>query len=34
MSRHKAREISFKYVYQIAFGQPLIVEENGFGIWL
>lgn len=30
MSRHKAREISFKYVYQIAFGQPLIVEENGF----
>lgn len=30
MSRHKAREISFKYVYQIAFGQPLIVEEDGF----
>ena len=30
MSRHKAREISFKYVYQIAFGQSLIVEEDGF----
>lgn len=30
MSRHKAREISFKYVYQIAFGQPLIIEEDNF----
>lgn len=30
MSRHKAREISFKYVYQIAFGQPLIVEDDNF----
>ena len=30
MSRHKAREISFKYIYQIAFGQPLIVEDDGF----
>lgn len=30
MSRHKAREIAFKYVYQIAYGQPLLVEEDGF----
>lgn len=30
MSRHKAREIAFKYIYQIAYGQPLIVEEDGF----
>jgi len=30
MSRHKAREIGFKYVYQIAFGQPLIIENDGF----
>lgn len=30
MSRHKSREIAFKYVYQIAYGQPLVVEEDGF----
>lgn len=30
MSRHKAREIAFKYVYQIAYGQPLVVEDDGF----
>ena len=30
MSRHKSREIAFKYIYQIAYGQPLIVEEDGF----
>ena len=30
MSRHRAREISFKYIYQIAFGQPLKVEDDGF----
>ena len=30
MSRHKAREISFKYIYQIAFGQPLKTEDDEF----
>ena len=30
MSRHKSREIAFKYVYQIAYGQPLVVEDDGF----
>ena len=30
MSRHKAREIAFKYIYQIAYGQPLLVEDDGF----
>lgn len=30
MSRHKSREIAFKYIYQIAYGQPLIVEDDGF----
>ena len=30
MSRHKAREIAFKYIYQIAYGQPLRVEDDGF----
>ncbi len=30
MSRHKAREISFKYIYQLEFGQPLEVEEDEF----
>ena len=30
MSRHKSREIAFKYVYQIAYGQPLLVEDDGF----
>lgn len=30
MSRHKAREIAFKYIYQIAYGQPLVVEDDGF----
>ena len=30
MSRHKSREIAFKYIYQIAYGQPLVVEDDGF----
>ena len=30
MSRHKSREIAFKYIYQIAYGQPLEVEDDGF----
>jgi len=30
MSRHKSREIAFKYIYQIAYGQPLLVEDDGF----
>ena len=30
MSRHKARDISFKYIYQLEYGQPLKVEDDGF----
>lgn len=30
MSRRKARETGFRYIYQLAFGQPLTVENDGF----